>query len=285
MKHKKTILFIALFFLIVNIALGQLLRINYFDDNGITFNYHIDYENTIRKNKVKKATSSNVQYGNSTMYEYNKNGQIIKTDRQPDSDNNGIRKYNNAGQLVEKYHIDFVSKINDTLKITKYEYDEKGKINKKIIWHKKKTEFNHSDYTKSKRYTNKLEELKYINSYNAKNQLVKQLQFSADTLFGSMLYEYDENGNLIDFKILYKDNNVNIHYVLKYDLIDRVISIKLMNSFDGIIRNIIYNEKGQVISAFKKVEYNPNALIKTISHYSENEGVSIVNHFKYEYFK
>lgn len=283
-KIKLTILCSILFVGIQTVSLGQLLRINDFDDNGIIFKYHSDYENIIKQNKVKKATSSNLPYGSSTMYEYNLNGQISKTDRQPDHHNNGIRKYDETGRLIEKYEVQF-NKIPDTVKITKYSYDEKGKINKKIVWYKNKTEYNHSDYTKSKRYTNKLEEFKYTNSYNEANQLVQQKIFLADTLFSSLLYKYDENSNLVDFKILYKDTYINWHYTLKYDTKNRVITIQNMAASDGNVRNIIYNENGQVVSEFKKINYSANGLIKTISQYSENEDVNIVNEFKYEYYK
>eukprot|EP01012_Entosiphon_sulcatum_P041971 TRINITY_DN55892_c0_g1_i1.p1 TRINITY_DN55892_c0_g1~~TRINITY_DN55892_c0_g1_i1.p1 ORF type:complete len:287 (-),score=21.86 TRINITY_DN55892_c0_g1_i1:62-922(-) len=277
-------LLVILVFVIQNIVFGQLLRIDHLDDNGIMFKYQYDYEAVIKKNKVKSASSSDLSFGSLAKYDYNKNGQVINRSY-PGLNGNDVRKYDMTGKLAKKYQILF-GKIPDTLLITSYGYDEKGKINKRIVWYKHKTEYNHSDYTKSKRYTNKVEEFAYTNTYNDSGQLIKQQQFSADTLFGSLLYEYDTNGNIVDFKIMYKDNYINWHYVIKYDPKNRVVSIRqLAASIDGNEQQIIYNEKGQVIGAFKKIEYHENGLIKHFSHYSEIEEVNIVDKFKYEYYK
>lgn len=281
---KKAFLLVILVFVIQNIVFGQLLRIDHLDDNGITFKYQHDYEAVIKKNKVKSASSSDLTFGSLAKYDYNENGQVINTSHSG-LKGNDVRKYDMTGKLVKKYQILF-GKISDTLLITSYGYDEKGKISKRIVWYKRKTEYNHSDYTKSKRYTNKVEEFEYTNTYNNSGQLIKQQQFSADTLFSSLLYEYDTNGNIVDFKIMYKDNYINWHYVIKYDSKNRVISIKqLTASIDGNERQIIYNEKDQVIGTFEKIEYHGNGLIKHLSQYSEIEEVNIVDKFQYEYYK
>lgn len=282
---RQTRLLTILFCYIQTFSFGQLLKMNDFEDNGIIFKYETDYETVVKKNKVKQATSSNVPYGNSTMYEYDLNGRIIKTDRQPDPHNNGYRKYDSLGRLIEKAEVNMVNATKtDTLQIIKFKYDEKNKIKKKTIWYKKKTEYG-SDIMQQKRFTNKLEEFEYVNLYNGKNQLIKQQQFSGDTLYGTLLYKYDANGNLFDFQILYKDISIFRHFVLKYDSLNRVTNIKYVEVFDGIERNVVYNEKGQVISEYKQIAYFPNGLIKTISQYNDNEGLDLVNTFQYRYYK
>jgi len=51
------------------VLFGQLLNHSEIEENGIIFNYQTDYEKTIKKNKVKRATTSYIYVGSVVEFE------------------------------------------------------------------------------------------------------------------------------------------------------------------------------------------------------------------------
>ncbi len=281
---KRLLSTIAILGLVVLRSFGQFTNFPLLEYNNIVFNYDINYQKVILKNKVKRSTSSYPMYGKvvqSGICEYDRNGKIIKTENFQYYKLNGYRKYDASGRLIEKGEVIYMNQAkSDTNQIIKFWYDEKNKINKKTIWYKKKTEYG-ADIMQQKRFTNKLEVFIYKNYYNEKNQLIKQQEFSADSLFQSYFYKYDDNGNLYDFQIWWKEIGVTTHFVFTYDSANRVINTK----YDTVEHPTVYNNSEQVLHQFNTIKYYKNGLIQTISKPSENEGTTFVETFKYEYYK
>lgn len=271
------------------LTFGQLLRIDELEDAGINLKYLTDYELILKKNKVKKAKSTYMMYGKESTpveYYYNTNGKLIKIANQP-GHNNGYRLYDSKNRLIEKAEMVVNAKLkNDTMQITKFEYDDLSNIKRKTIWFKIKVIWERtSSGIQQKGLKNKLDVYEYLNNYNKKKQLISQ-DITKDSEKGyKLLYSYNEFGSLSKLEFILPDKTIISNFILIYDTSNRISQIK--STQNDIVRDryITYNSKGQVLNAFNTITYFDNGLIKTFTYASENEGMNIVENFKYEYNK
>ena len=271
------------------LTFGQLLRIDELEDAGINPKYLTDYELILKKNKVKKAKSTYIMYGKESTpeeYHYNTNGKLIKIANQP-GHNNGYRLYDSKNRLIEKAEVGVNAKLkSDTIQITKFEYDSLSNIKRKTIWHKLKVVYERtSSGVQPKGLKNKLDVYEYVNNYNEKKQLISQ-DITKDSEKGyKLLYSYTEFGSISKLEFIMPDKTISASYVFIYDTSNRISQIKITKGDAVADKYITYNTKGQVLNAYNTIAYFDNGLIKTITYASENEGVNIVENFKYEYSK